>query len=112
MKGMVRRLDNFSKSKLIVVAGEDMDDPELEAIKARVRAMEEESEKLRVLQSEVDKQLAFEEKMDLDSRKGFNEGPFYEIILEFGHKATMKDDHIKVFLDFVVGVFLNKNYAT
>ena len=29
------------------------DDPELEAIKARVRAMEEESEKLRQLQNEV-----------------------------------------------------------
>ena len=108
MKGMVRRLNNFSKSKLIVVAGEDMDDPELEAIKARVRAMEEESEKLRVLQSEVDKQLAFEEKMDLDSREGFNEGPFYEIILEFGHKAkATMIDYIKVFLDVVVGVFFN-----
>ena len=35
-----------------------MDDPELEAIKARVKVMEEESEKLRQLQSEVDKQLA------------------------------------------------------
>lgn len=58
----------------------EMDDPELEAIKARVRAMEEESEKLRQMQSEVDKQLAvptspnaslnvsFEEKMDVDSR--------------------------------------------
>ena len=58
----------------------DTDDPELEAIKARVRAMEEESEKLRELQSEVDKQLSvptspsvalnlsFEEKMDVDSR--------------------------------------------
>jgi len=58
----------------------EMDDPELEAIKARVRAMEEESEKLRQLQSEVDKQLSvptspvnslnlsFEEKMDVDSR--------------------------------------------
>ena len=34
--------------------GADMgDDPELEAIKARVRAMEEESEKLRQLQNEV-----------------------------------------------------------
>jgi len=56
------------------------DDPELEAIKARVRAMEEESEKLRQLQSEVDKQLSvptspnaslnmsFEEKMDVDNR--------------------------------------------
>ena len=60
----------------------DTDDPELEAIKARVRAMEEDSEKLRELQSEVNKQLAvptntsasaglnlsFEEKMDSDSR--------------------------------------------
>ena len=50
------------------------------ALQARVRAMEEESEKLRELQSEVDKQLStptspsaalnlsFEEKMDVDSR--------------------------------------------
>ena len=83
---MVRRLNSFTLtkfSKLIFVAGEvsnDMDDPELEAIKARVRAMEEESEKLRVLQAEVDKQLAvptspcaalnfsFEEKMGVYSR--------------------------------------------
>ena len=85
MRGMVRQLTISHKEnfKLLVVAGEesnDMDDPELEAIKARVRAMEEESEKLRELQSEVDKQLAvptspsaalnlsFEEKMDVDSR--------------------------------------------
>ena len=59
---------------------ESMDDPELEAIKARVKAMEEESEKLRELQSEVDKQLnssmspasnmamSMEDKMDVDSR--------------------------------------------
>lgn len=33
------------------------DDPELEAIKARVREMEEEAEKLKQLQSEVDKQM-------------------------------------------------------
>lgn len=59
---------------------EDMEDPELEDIKARVRAMEEEAEKLKLLQSEVDKQLAmptsptgnlnlsFEEKMEVDAR--------------------------------------------
>jgi len=65
-------------------AGADIgDDPELEAIKARVREMEEEGEKLRQLQSEVDKQLAvptspnqslnlsFEEKMDVDNRSVF-----------------------------------------
>lgn len=33
------------------------DDPELEAIKARVREMEEEAEKLKQLQNEVDKQM-------------------------------------------------------
>ena len=61
----------------------EMDDPELEAIKARVKAMEEESEKLKELQKEVDLQLSMpgggtgggaqlnlslEEKMDVDSR--------------------------------------------
>ena len=57
----------------------EMDDPELEAIKARVKAMEEESEKLKELQKEVDMQLSMpaggqqlnlslEEKMDVDSR--------------------------------------------
>lgn len=37
--------------------GVTTDDPELEAIKARVREMEEEAEKLKQLQSEVDKQM-------------------------------------------------------
>lgn len=37
--------------------GAPADDPELEAIKARVREMEEEAEKLKQLQSEVDKQM-------------------------------------------------------
>lgn len=37
--------------------GHGTDDPELEAIKARVREMEEEAEKLKQLQSEVDKQM-------------------------------------------------------
>ena len=36
----------------------EIDDPELEAIKARVKAMEEESEKLKELQKEVDMQLS------------------------------------------------------
>jgi len=35
-----------------------MEDPELEAIKARVREMEEEAEKLKMLQSEVEKQIS------------------------------------------------------
>lgn len=59
----------------------EMEDPELEAIKARVRAMEEEAEKLKQLQNEVDKQLSmptspsaaslnlsYEEKMEVDAR--------------------------------------------
>lgn len=37
--------------------GAAADDPEFEAIKARVREMEEEAEKLKQLQSEVDKQM-------------------------------------------------------
>ncbi|CRL03379.1 CLUMA_CG016421, isoform A [Clunio marinus] len=56
-------------------------DPELEAIKARVKEMEEEAEKLKQLQSEVNKQmtigspnsiapptLSAEEKMEIDNR--------------------------------------------
>jgi len=53
---------------------------ELEAIKARVREMEEESAKLKQLQSEVDRQLStgsgsqsmlnlsFEEKLEIDAK--------------------------------------------
>ncbi|XP_061163348.1 polyadenylate-binding protein 2-like isoform X2 [Saccostrea echinata] len=56
------------------------DDPELEAIKARVREMEEEAEKLKEMQKEVDTQMNMtspttaspfptpEEKMDADTR--------------------------------------------
>jgi len=59
---------------------EAMEDSELEVIKARVRAMEEEAEKLKQMQHEVDKQLSiptspsampnlsFEEKMEVDSK--------------------------------------------
>lgn len=55
-------------------------DPELEAIKARVKEMEEEAEKIKQMQSEVDKQMAgstagiatiplsIEEKQEIDSR--------------------------------------------
>jgi len=53
-------------------------DPELEAIKARVKEMEEEAEKLKQLQSEVNKKLGspsstapvltLEEKMEIDNR--------------------------------------------
>lgn len=58
-----------------------LDDPELEAIKARVREMEEEAEKIKAMQSEVEKQmnlsapsigspttLSIEERLDADSR--------------------------------------------
>lgn len=58
-----------------------MDDPELEAIKARVREMEEEAEKIKAMQSEVEKQMnlnasgigsppamSAEEKLDADLR--------------------------------------------
>ncbi|CAI9737415.1 polyadenylate-binding protein 2 isoform X2 [Octopus vulgaris] len=60
---------------------ESVEDPELEAIKARVREMEEEAEKLKELQSEVEKQMnisaatpnfpTFEEKMEADQRSIF-----------------------------------------
>lgn len=60
-----------------------VEDQELEAIKARVREMEEEAEKLKQMQTEVDKQmnlgsppptgpgglnLSFEEKVEVDNR--------------------------------------------
>jgi len=55
------------------------EDPELEAIKARVREMEEEAEKLKQMQDEVEKQMScsppastsgmsIEEKMEVDGR--------------------------------------------
>jgi len=56
------------------------DDPELAAIKARVKEMEEEAEKLKVMQSEVEKQMnlssssitspsaSMEEKIEVDAR--------------------------------------------
>ncbi|RWS27287.1 polyadenylate-binding protein 2-like protein [Leptotrombidium deliense] len=57
---------------------ENSDDPELEAIKARVREMEEEAEKLKQMQDEVEKQMSLsppgtagmslEEKMEVDAR--------------------------------------------
>nr|CAG4648315.1 EOG090X0FQT [Moina brachiata] len=60
-----------------------MEDPELEAIKARVKEMEEEAEKLKMLQSEVEKQInspqgvasspnmSIEDKMEVDARSVF-----------------------------------------
>lgn len=62
--------------------GAGVEDPELEAIKARVREMEEEAEKLKEMQSEVEKQMnlsssslgsptpsmSIEEKLDADNR--------------------------------------------
>ncbi|RWS11709.1 polyadenylate-binding protein 2-B-like protein [Dinothrombium tinctorium] len=61
-------LNNESNLK----SDDNTDDPELEAIKARVREMEEEAEKLKQMQDEVEKQLNLrmtpEEKMEVDSR--------------------------------------------
>ena len=77
-------------------AGADIvEDPELEVIKAKVRQMEVEAEKLKQLHSEVIKQrsvpisrnqslkLSLEEKMDVDNRSIF--------IGNVDYKATIKD---------------------
>jgi len=69
----------------INLEGEDIDgaseDPEVEAIKARVRDMEEEADRLKQMQEEVEKQmsmsaggtaaLSLEEKMEVDARSIF-----------------------------------------
>ncbi|XP_074599115.1 polyadenylate-binding protein 2-B-like isoform X2 [Brevipalpus obovatus] len=54
---------------------ENSDDPELEAIRARVKEMEEEAEKLKQMQDEVEKQISLrtiglspEEKKEVDAR--------------------------------------------
>lgn len=57
---------------------DDLDDPDLEMIKARVKEMEEEAEKIKQMQNEVEKMahnssgnllnLSFEDKMEIDSR--------------------------------------------
>ncbi|XP_017771091.1 PREDICTED: polyadenylate-binding protein 2-like isoform X2 [Nicrophorus vespilloides] len=77
------------------------DDPELEAIKARVREMEEEAEKLKQLQTEVDKQMnmgsppgltsplnmSFEEKMEVDNRS------IYVGNVDYGATAEELENH-------------------
>lgn len=78
-----------------------VDDPELEAIKARVREMEEEAEKLKQLQSEVDKQMnlgsppgitsplnmSTEEKMEVDNRS------IYVGNVDYGATAEELEQH-------------------
>lgn len=78
-----------------------VDDPELEAIKARVREMEEEAEKLKQLQNEVDKQMnlgsppgitspgnmSFEEKMEVDGRS------IYVGNVDYGATAEELEQH-------------------
>lgn len=54
-------------------AEEDENDPELEAIKERVKAMEAEAEKLKVLQSEVEKQMNMGEQ-GMESMASMNGG--------------------------------------
>ncbi|XP_054277555.1 polyadenylate-binding protein 2-B isoform X2 [Macrosteles quadrilineatus] len=78
-----------------------VDDPELEAIKARVREMKEEAEKLKQLQSEVDKQmnlgsppsitspmnLSIEEKIEVDNRS------IYVGNVDYGATAEELEQH-------------------
>ncbi|XP_043464942.1 polyadenylate-binding protein 2-B-like [Leptopilina heterotoma] len=79
----------------------NIDDPELEAIKARVREMEEEAEKLKQLQSEVDKQMnmgsppgitsplnmSVEDKMEVDNRS------IYVGNVDYGATAEELEQH-------------------
>nr|CAD7586502.1 unnamed protein product [Timema genevievae] len=76
-------------------------DPELEAIKVRLREMEEEAEKLKQLQSEVDKQMnlgsppgitsplnmSLEEKMEVDNRS------IYVGNVDYGATAEELEQH-------------------
>jgi len=83
-------------------AGDDIsmgDDPDLEAIKARVKEMEEEAEKIRQMQSEVEKQMnlstssgsalniSIEEKMEVDGRS------IYVGNVEYGATAEELEAH-------------------
>lgn len=81
--------------------GVGMDDPELEAIKARVKEMEEEAEKLKQLQSEVDKQMnmgsppgiasplnmSLEDKIEVDNRS------IYVGNVDYGATAEELEQH-------------------
>merc|ERR1711962_433547 len=76
--------ENEIETETNETAGDEENDPELEAIKERVKAMEAEAEKLKVLQSEVEMQMGesmgetvpagqpqfptLEEKVDADNR--------------------------------------------
>ncbi|XP_055858805.1 polyadenylate-binding protein 2 isoform X1 [Episyrphus balteatus] len=74
-------------------------DPELEAIKARVKEMEEEAEKIKQMQSEVDKQMAgsttgiatvplsIEEKQEIDTRS------VYVGNVDYGASAEELESH-------------------
>lgn len=75
-----------------------LDDPELEAIKARVREMEEEAEKLKQMQNEVEKQmsisppggslgLTLEEKIEVDARS------IYVGNVDYGATAEELEQH-------------------
>lgn len=78
-------------------AEEQAEDPELEAIKARVREMEEEAEKLKQMQSEVEKQMALsppsvlgltmEEKIEIDARS------IYVGNVDYGATAEELEQH-------------------
>lgn len=99
-------IDGTEDSTVGVEEGEEqsVEDPELEAIKARVREMEEEAEKLKQLQSEVEKRmsigsppsgigltspanLSIEEKMEADARS------IYVGNVDYGATAEELEQH-------------------
>jgi len=75
---------------------DDMDDPDLELIKARVKEMEEEAEKIKQMQNEVEKMahsssgilsLSFEDKMEIDARS------IYVGNVDYGATAEELEQH-------------------
>ena len=83
----------------------EIEDPEQESIKARVRAMEEEAEKLRQVQVEVDKHvsillsptgnlnLSFEEKMEVDNKSVYITKSVYIGNVDYGATAEELEQH-------------------
>ncbi|XP_026463017.1 polyadenylate-binding protein 2 [Ctenocephalides felis] len=92
---------SIQEEDVSLTSGAGADDPELEAIKARVKEMEEEAEKLKQLQSEVDKQMSLgsptgvtsplnmsiEEKMEVDNRS------IYVGNVDYGATAEELESH-------------------
>merc|ERR1712235_129844 len=93
--------ENEIETETNETAGDEENDPELEAIKERVKAMEAEAEKLKVLQSEVELQMnmgepastgsaqfpTLEEKVDADNRS------IYVGQVDYGATAEELEQH-------------------